>query len=218
VRAALRGHGPDYLVKGWQISGAVFFHTGFPYTVIDIARSFHLQANNFFGPIYAVPVGPPGPSIACGKGAAIPEAAHPCQQPQLLADGTPNPDARFVQSGCETGFNTGNLPSPSDPCGGARISIAQGRNRFRGPGYFATDFAIMKDTKIPGAENVVLGIGLQFFNFFNHPNFGSPDSLSSDPSFGQIFYMQSPPTGILGAGLGGDASPRNIQLKLQLRF
>ena len=218
VRAALRGHGPDYLVKGWQISGAVFFHTGFPYTVIDIARSFHLQANNFFGPIYAVPVGPPGPSIACGKGAAIPEAAHPCQQPQLLADGTPNPDARFVQSGCETGFNTGNLPSPSDPCGGARISIAQGRNRFRGPGYFATDFAIMKDTKIPGAENVVLGIGLQFFNFFNHPNFGSPDSLSSDPSFGQIFYMQSPPTGILGAGLGGDASPRNIQLKVQLRF
>ena len=27
VRAALRGHGPDYLVKGWQISGTVFART-----------------------------------------------------------------------------------------------------------------------------------------------------------------------------------------------
>ena len=76
----------------------------------------------------------------------------------------------------------------------------------------------MKNTKIPHWENATLGIGLQFFNFFNHPNFGGPDNFSSDPSFGQIFQMQSPPTGILGAGLGGDASPRNIQLKLQLQF
>jgi hypothetical protein len=218
VKAALGGHGPDYLVKGWQISGTVFIHTGFPYTVIDNARGFDLQASNFFGPIYAVPVGPPGTSIACGKGAAIPEAAHPCQQPQLLADGTPNPNARFVQYPCETGFNRGNLPAPSGPCAGAAVSIAQGRNRFRAPSYFVTDFAIMKDTKIPRHENVVLGIGFQFFNLFNHPNFGTPDFSSSDTSFGQIFYMQSPPTGILGAGLGGDASPRFIQLKVQLRF
>jgi len=218
LRAALRGHGPDYLAKGWQISGTVFAHAGFPYTVWDVAQSFELQANNFFGSIYAVPVGPVGSSIACGKGAAIPEASHPCQPPQLLPDGTPNPNARFVQVLCETGFNTGNLPSPSDPCGGQLVSIGQGRNRFRGPSYFVTDFSIMKDTKIPGVENAVLGIGLQFFNFFNHPNFGTPDNFSSDPSFGQIFYMQSPPTGILGAGLGGDASPRNIQLKVEFRF
>jgi hypothetical protein len=218
LRAALGGHGPDYLVKGWQISGTVFARTGFPYTVWDVARSFELQANNFFGPIYAVPVGPLGSGISCGKGAAIPEAGHPCQPPQVLPDGTPNPNARFVQLLCETGFNTGNLPSPSDPCGGPHVSIAQGRNRFRGSSYFVTDFAIMKDTKIPGTENVVLGIGLQFLNFFNHPNFGTPDNSSSDPSFDQISYMQSPPTGILGAGLGGDASPRNIQLKIQFRF
>ncbi|MFY9730558.1 MAG: hypothetical protein WAK24_08110 [Candidatus Acidiferrales bacterium] len=219
VRAALRGHGSDYLVKGWQISGTIFARNGFPYTVIDTANGFNLNANNFFGPIYAVPVGPLGPGVSCGEGAAIPLSPHPCQLPQVLADGiTPNPNARFVQAGCETGFNTGNLPAPSGPCAGSSVTLAQGRNRFRYPNYFNTDFSIMKNTKIPRWEDAVLGIGFQFFNFFNHPNLGGPDNSSSDSSFGQIFYMEKPPTGILGALLGGDASPRNIQLKIKLQF
>jgi len=219
VRAALRGHGPEYLVKGWQISGTIFARSGFPYTVIDDAKGFELQANNFFGPIYAVPAEPVVGVGSCGEGAAIPVASQPCQPPQLLPDGvTPNPNARFLQTGCETSFNAGNLPGPSGPCAGPAVSVAQGRNRFRAPGYFNTDFAIMKNTKIPRWENAALGIGLQFYNFFNHPNFGMPDNSNTHPTFGQIFGMQSPPTGILGAGLGGDASPRNIQLKVQLQF
>jgi hypothetical protein len=76
----------------------------------------------------------------------------------------------------------------------------------------------MKNTKIPGWENGVLGIGFQFFNAFNHPNFGFPDGYSSSPTFGRIFYMEQPPTSILGSGLGSDASPRMIQLKAQLQF
>jgi hypothetical protein len=76
----------------------------------------------------------------------------------------------------------------------------------------------MKNTKIPHWEGAEFGIGFRFFNVFNHPNFGLPDNSSSDRALGQIFYMESPPTGILGAGLGGDGSPRNIQLKAQLRF
>jgi hypothetical protein len=219
VKAALRGHGSDYLVKGWQISGTIFARTGFPYTVIDGAEASELNGNNFFGTIYAVPVGPLGSGTSCGKGAAIPVSPHPCQPPQVLADGiTPNPNAFFVQTGCETGFNAGTLPAPSGPCNGPAVSIAQGRNRFRGPSYFNTDFAIMKNTKIPGWEKGELEIGFQFFNFFNHPNFGLPDNNLPDPGFGRIFYMESPPTSILGAGLGGDASPRNIQLKVQLHF
>ena len=219
VRAALRGHGPDYLVNGWQISGTIFARNGFPYTVYDNAESFSLRTNNFFGPIYAVPVGPLSTGMPCGEGAAIPLAPHPCLPPQLLADGiTPNPNALFLQTGCETGFNAGNLPGPSGPCAGPAVSFAQGRNRFRYPNYFNTDFSIMKNTKIPHWENAEMGIGFQFFNFFNHPNFGGPDNYSSDSTLGQIFYMEMPPTGILGSGLGGDASPRNIQLKVRLQF
>lgn len=221
LKAAFRGHGSNYLVEGWQISGAIFARTGFPYTVIDIAETGNLNRHNFFGTIYAVPAGPLPPATSCGKGAAIPSAPNPCLPPQLMPDGvTPNPSALFLQSGCETGFNEGNLPGPSGPCSGPAVSYAQGRNHFRGPSYFNTDFAIIKNTKIPRREGAELGIGFQFFNFFNHPNFGFPDNWSSDAatSYGRISYLQQPPTGILGAGIGGDISPRMIQLKVQLRF
>jgi hypothetical protein len=218
LKAAFRGHGSDYFVKGWQLSGTIFARTGLPYTVVDVAQSSQLTANNYFGFLYAVPVGRLPSGKACGKGAAFPLAPHPCQPPQVLADGiTPNPNALFVQSGCETGFNVGNLGS-SGVCGGSSVAFAQGRNRFRGPGYFNTDFAVMKNTKIRGWENAELGIGLQFFNLFNHPNFGFPDTASSDSTFGQIFNLEQPPTSIVGSGIGGDAAPRMIQLKAQLQF
>jgi hypothetical protein len=219
VKAFLRGHGSDYLVKGWQVSGTIFARTGFPYTVFDNFEAATLSTNNFFGSIYAVPVRPFIPGGSCGKGAAIPSAPNPCQPPQVLAKGLPSPYASFVQSRCETGFNKGTVPSASDACGGASVTFAQGRNHFRGPGYFNTDFAIMKNTKIPRWEGAELGIGFQFFNFFNHPNFGLPgNSISDQGLFGQIPYMESPPTSILGEGLGGDASPRMIQIKIQLHF
>ena len=219
VKAILKGHGSDYLVKGWQVSGTIFVRTGFPYTVFDSFEADNLGANNFFGSIYAVPATAFIPNGSCGKGAAILSAPDPCQPPQVLTNGLPNPQANFVQSSCETGFNEGHLPGASDICGGNLVTFAQGRNHFRGPGYFNTDFAIIKNTKIPHWERAELGIGFQFFNFFNHPNFGFPDnSISNQGSFGQIFYMESPPTSILGEGLGGDASPRMIQIKVQLHF
>ena len=218
IKGLLRGHGSDHLVKGWQVSGTIFARTGFPYTVFDGVESGKLVENNFFGSIYAVPAVPLGPGGSCGKGAVVVSPTDPCQPPQVLADGSPYPNARFVQAGCETGFNTGTLPSASGPCGGASVGFAQGRNRFRGPSYFDTDFSIMKNTRLPGRENLSLGMGVQMFNAFNHPNFGLPDNGVGDAGFGQILYMAMPPTSILGAGLGGDASPRMIQLKVQLQF
>jgi len=219
VKAVLRGRGWRSMVDGWQVSGTIFARTGFPYTVFDFVESGNLVANNYFGGIYAVPTGLLSSGPACGEGAAIPLAPHPCQPPQVLSDGmTPNPNARFLQATCETGFDMGNLPSGSDPCGGRAVAFRQGRNRFPGPGYFNTDFTIMKSTKLPGWENARLAIGFQFFNVFNHPNFGFPDAGLSSSTFGQIGGLEQPPTSILGSGFGGDAAPRMIQLKAQLQF
>ena len=217
VKAALRGHGSDYLVKGWQVSGTIFARTGFPYTVFDFTMSSSLAKNNYFGQLYAVPASL-GSGTSCGEGAATPLAPNPCQPPQVLPSGKPNPNALFVQATCETGFNSGNLPGPQGPCKGPAVSFAQGRNRFRGPNYFNTDFALMKNTRIPGWEKAMLGIGFQVFNLFNHPNFSLPDNGISDQTFGQIQFLEQPPTSILGAGLGGDVAPRMIQLKIQLQF
>ena len=218
VKAILRGRGSEYLVKGWQISGTVFVRTGFPYTVFDLDKSGSLVGNNYFGSIYAVPVGSDIRGNSCGEGAVFTSPSQPCQPPQVMEGGSsPNLNAHFVQAGCETGFNMGNLGA-SGICDGKAVSFAQGRNRFRGPGYFNTDLAIMKNTRFPGWEKGELGIGFQFFNLFNHANFGFPVNNIADPVFGQIQTIEQPPTSILGAGRGGDVTMRMIQLKIQLQF
>ena len=160
VQAAFHGHGPD-LVKGWQLSGTIFAHTGFSCTVFDFLESGNLRRNNYFGFLYAVPSGPLSSNQSCGEGAAVPLAPHPCLPPEFFvsADGTtvPNSNALFAQPTCETGLNTGTLPGPAGPCSGLTLFLAQGRTRFRGPKYLDPDLAIMKNTKVPGGRMQRLG-------------------------------------------------------------
>ncbi len=92
------------------------------------------------------------------------------------------------------------------------------RDQFRGPRFFDTDLRIQKQTQIPGWERGQLGIGLQFFNLLNHPNFDIPPADLSSPSFGQVISTVSVPTSILGSFLGGDASPRVIEVTANLSF
>jgi Carboxypeptidase regulatory-like domain len=224
VKSLLRGHGPGALLTGWQVSGTFFARTGFPYSVFDFALSGSLQhQNNYFGTIYAVPAGPLPSHSSCGRSAAFSLNEQPCLPPQYLVQNgstVPNPNALFIQANCETDFNAGHLPPPTDPsndpCGGRLVSLAQGRNRFRGPGYFNADLAVMKKTKIPGWENSSLALGVQFFNVLNHPNFGFPDNAVSSPTFGVIFHGEQTPNGLLGVGNNG--SSRMIQLKAELKF
>jgi hypothetical protein len=63
-----------------------------------------------------------------------------------------------------------------------------------------------------------ISIGLQFFNILNHPNFDQPDANVSSPTFGSIINTVGVPTSILGSFLGGDASPRLIQVKAMFTF
>jgi hypothetical protein len=94
----------------------------------------------------------------------------------------------------------------------------QRRNQVFGPNYFDADFALTKNFKVPHLEGVRFAIGAQFFNIFNHPNFDQPVQDLADSNFGLITKTLSPPTSIFGAFLGGDASPRVIQLKAQITF
>jgi hypothetical protein len=218
LKEVLRGHGRDSVVKGWQVSGTILARTGFPYTVFDPGEQGKLSGQNFGGPIYAVPVAPLPSAGPCGKRASYTSPTVPCLPPQFLGDGSPSPGALFVQTGCETGFNTGNLPGPLGPCSGPSVTFAQRRNRYRSASYVDTDFALVKNTKIPRWENGVLTIGVQVFNLFNHANFGLPDPQITDAGFGQTFYLEQPPTSILGSGLNANVSQRMIQLRGQIRF
>ncbi len=75
-------------------------------------------------------------------------------------------------------------------------------------------------------EHLKLRIDGQFFNVFNHPNFalprlvyaGIPGKASTQTGFGALSSTTSPPTGLLGVGLGGDSSPRMIAFQTRLEF
>ena len=96
----------------------------------------------------------------------------------------------------------------------------QRRNQLFGPNYTDSDLDVAKSIKMPRWESASVKLGVQFFNVFNHPNFSQPlnDTENGPGGFGIIQSAVSPPTSILGSFLGGDASPRLIQLKANFVF
>jgi len=88
-----------------------------------------------------------------------------------------------------------------------------GKNILRGPRYFSTDLAMVKNAKL--SERVALEFRTEFFNAFNNVNFGRPDGNLLDSTYGQI-------TGLAGGSSSnlnyGTATPRIIQFGLKLAF
>ena len=187
--------GPTEFLKGWQLSGTVFWRTGFPWSATNSAVTGPLSADNFAGPAYALYGGPSSHPICRGPGAggSLDAGLTPCV---ATADWT----------------DFGNAPNQLNEGAEGR------RNQFYGPHYFDTDMTIMKYTRIPHWETAKFGIGAQFFNLFNHPNFANPTGNINDGLFGTVSSTVNPPTSILGAFLGGDASTRLVQLTAKFNF
>jgi Carboxypeptidase regulatory-like domain len=98
----------------------------------------------------------------------------------------------------------------------------QRRNGYRGPGFFDSDFTIDKDFML--TERLTFGLGANFYNIFNHPNFSSPrnDIAAGPPSntsgLGRITTTTAPPTGPYGSFFTGLPSGRIIQFQGKLVF
>ena len=131
----------------------------------------------------------------------------------------------FTQPGTIQWLNPNAFVSAVDPSTGACYGGdtpqncqfgTLGRNALRGPNFFWSDFYLTK--WFPLSERVKLRFDVQCFNVFNHPNFalssniyaGIPGQPSTQTGFGALTSTTSPPTGLLGVGLGGDSSPRMI--------
>jgi hypothetical protein len=180
--------GPKVAVDGWVFSGTIFARSGLPFTVVDGIQTGNLSAFNYGGNLSGV-----GAFIFANYRGGAPSSCS----------------ASAVRTPCLTAA----MFTPATTNFGA-----QRRNQFYGPHYFDTDFAVMKNFNVPHWENAKIGIGAQFFNLFNHPNFDQPVGDISSPSFGKIISTVNTPTSILGSFLGGDASPRLIQFKGNLTF
>jgi len=84
--------------------------------------------------------------------------------------------------------------------------------------FFDTDLSLMKNFKIPHWEGAEFQIGAQAFNLFNHPNFDQPVNDVANSQFGSIVRTVGPATSVFGSFLGGDSSPRAVQIRAQIRF
>ncbi|HMD77176.1 MAG TPA: carboxypeptidase regulatory-like domain-containing protein [Terracidiphilus sp.] len=119
------------------------------------------------------------------------------------------------------GANGTAAPTPCDFASHFTFSTDYGqqrRNQQYGPNYTDFDMDLSKAFTLPRWEAAKLKVAVQFFNTFNHPNFQIPDFDVNDATVGVITSAASTPTSVLGAFLGGDASPRLIQLKATFVF
>lgn len=198
-RKLFGNHGSTYLLDGWQLSGAFIAHSGFPYSVVDPTAFGGLTStvgNNYFAQV--IPQFQNNGPTGCQVTASGPSC--------LALPGTITCSQAATAAGCE--FNVG----------GEGLFSTGARNQFRGPRFMNFDVALMKATKLPFWEGARLSLGVQVYNVLNHPNFGLPVNNASSPEFGEILNTVSSPTSIFGSFLGGDGSPRLLQLKAQFTF
>jgi len=96
-----------------------------------------------------------------------------------------------------------------------------GRNVLRGFGASQLDFGLQRQFRI--TEKVGLRFRAEFFNIFNHPNFGSPNNNLTSPLFGRSTQTLGNSLGSGGASGGFNplyqiGGPRSIQFALKLQF
>ena len=205
----VHSHTLGYALNGWQISGTAFWHTGVPFSVLSTPYSANgngiVQGS---GPQFASLV----PGVSLYNHHPIPGVTQPGTLQWLNSDA-------FVST---VDPSTGQCYSSDSPqnCQFGNL----GRNALRGPDFLWSDFYLSK--WFPLTERVKLRFEGQFFNVFNHPNYalpsvvqaGIPGNPSTQSGFGALTSTTSPPTGLLGVGLGGDSSPRMIAFQARLEF
>lgn len=171
----------DKLLGGWQISGIVTSHTGFPWTP------------KLFG---------------CLSGNVSGSAGFCDPRPSALAVGSPgiNPDENtnenFLRPGGLFGISGTTIFSPAfntnDPFAN-RPAI--GRNVLNGPKYFSMDMSFAKRFGLGDwgfiGENANIDVKFNFFNIFNNLNL-APFNSNSDPTRIQLNTF-----GVATKGLSG---------------
>ena len=177
------------LLSNWAVSGITIAQSGEPFSVLDSgAGTAFLGAGFTPGTLTGSLAG--GSTIASGysTGSIGSRVANGYLNPAAFTPAAQLYPAQCLLNSnfCTTGF--GNL----------------GRNVFRGPGQQNWDFSLIKNIKITERQN--LRFTTDFFNMWNHPNFGNPTvtDVEAGSSFGKI-------TSLVG-------TPRLIQFSLRYSF
>ena len=203
------------IVGGWTVSGAFFARSGYPFTVGDgyPGLFFSNTLNVTLIPAQFTGTGP----TSCGKprvdssGGIVPclDAASQFTLDKNFVDVANSPTGT-----CLDGSAPG-TPTCLVPTGFSNTR----RNSFRGPHYFNSDFDVLKRFKM--TEHTAFGVGANFYNIFNHPNFATPNGDVAEAysaPFGKISTTAGPATSIYGAFVGSAVSGRVVQLHARFEF
>jgi hypothetical protein len=193
---------------GWQLSQTVFLHSGVPFSVLSAPYTANNQGVfQGSGPQYANLV----PGVLLYRKSPLAGVTVTGTKQWL------NPDAFASVVDPSTGACAGGDSPANCQFGNS------GRNLFRGPHFTYSQLYVTKKIALP--HHVVFRFDTQFFNVFNHPNLALPSNQAGTPGkpatqtgFGAISSTISPPTGLLGVGLGGNSSPRSIAFQGRIEF
>lgn len=166
------GHGwVDKILGGWQISGILNWHTGYPWT-----------------PIYSNTSG----------NVVYPNSGYNNLRPDNYLGGAASDSSNSTFMKPNGNFPNGALAYftvPTFPALGIPPAPSVGRNVERGPHYFDTDLTLQKSFSLPKlpifGENARFEFRSDFFNIFNKLNLALPNAVistngtTSNPLFGQ---------------------------------
>ena len=176
------------LLGGFEISGILTHHTGYPFTVFQGA-SIRTPTGEFFGPIRPTGYNGNQPLANTNDNFLAPGGIFPGGGNQYFS-GTIRTD--------ENGRPNFALNPPG-----------VGRNAFRGPKYFNVDMSLAKRFGIPGlGETPNLELRVNAFNVFNTLNL-TPFNFAE----GNLFFT----SGNFGQALSGLAG-RVVELQARFRF
>jgi hypothetical protein len=169
------------VLGGWQISGVTVLQTGTPFNITEPTDRSLTGAGSdrpdFVGGTLQF-FDPRNTNTSLGPNTTAPTNNHAFNG---TGGGTgtaaSNPFFRRVGSGASLAG------------GGGRFGNL-GRNVFHGPGDINFDVTLMKRTKI--GENKIIEFRSEFFNVFNHANFGNPNGNIGSTNFGRITTTDDP--------------------------
>jgi hypothetical protein len=205
--------------SGWTLSGVFSAETGGLFTVydgspvIDPAAGLSSQCNNS-GTNYCYPV-----QVGAVPSMQVANTGQPNTFNLYDLANTYQTQADYCTTHTfSTAWGTmgGATPSEQIDCTAALYvlhpELLGGKNQFRTPGIWNTDFAVLKNFHMPWKESHKLQFRAEFYNLFNHSNLYAVPGTNVFSGSGS--FVQA----VKGLPNGGPTERRNIQLALRYSF
>ncbi|MDQ3220631.1 MAG: TonB-dependent receptor [Acidobacteriota bacterium] len=198
------------LFGGFQISGIVTWHTGFPWTPVVTGPGVRSASGAEFGPFR--------PTVySGGNGTDTSNDTFLNGNGNFTGSFIPGANCINTPGGCNRIFLTTLNRNAMNQATFLLNPPGIGRNTFRGPRYFSTDLSVSKRFNLPSGfrlnETTGLDLRVNFFNIFNNLNLNN-FGFSSDSTRINNGDNPNPNFGRATSGLAG----RVVELQARFSF